>query len=69
MDFITEIEKNLKTKSKKKFLPMQKGDVEKTFANTTKLLKLAKYKPKVSIKEGIKKFVNWYIKYYKIKKI
>ena len=69
MDFITEIEKNLKTKSKKKFLPMQKGDVEKTFANTTKLLKLAKYKPKVSIKQGIEKFVNWYIKYYKIKKI
>ena len=66
MDFIKEIENNLKIKSKKKFLPLQKGDVEKTYANTSKLFKNFNYKPKVPIKKGIKNFINWYIKYYKI---
>ena len=66
MDFIKEIENNLKIKSKKKFLPLQKGDVEKTYADTSKLFKNFNYKPKVSIKIGIKNFVNWYTRYYKI---
>ena len=66
MDFIKEIENNLKIKSKKKFLPLQKGDVEKTYADTSKLFKNFNYKPKISIKIGIKNFVNWYTRYYKI---
>ena len=67
MDFINEIEKNLKIKSKKIFLPLQKGDVIKTYSNTSKLIKYFNYKPKVSIKIGIKNFINWYLDYYKLK--
>ena len=37
-DYIKLIEKNLKKKSKKKFLPLQKGDVIKTHSDT-KLIK------------------------------
>tara|TARA_E500000178_G_C16952405_1_gene721931 strand:- start:349 stop:1341 length:993 start_codon:yes stop_codon:yes gene_type:complete len=67
MHFINEIEKNLKIKSKKNFLPLQKGDVIKTYSNTSKLVKYFNYKPKVSIKIGIKNFINWYLSYYKLK--
>ena len=63
-DFISEIEKNLKTKVKKNYLPMQKGDVKKTLSNTELLKKLIKFKPKVNYKIGIKNFIEWYKEYY-----
>ncbi len=40
----------------------QQGDVEKTFARISKAKKLLSYAPKVSIEEGIKRFVEWYKK-------
>ena len=52
-------------KSKNKIATMQKGDVHKTHASTKKLNQRIKFVPKVQIKEGIKKFVDWYISYYK----
>ena len=66
MDYINELEVALNQKSKKRFLPMQDGDVMSTSADTDLLEKWIKYKPKTSIKEGIKKFVDWYKKYYKV---
>ena len=41
-------------------LPMQPGDVEKTYADISKAKKLIGYEPKVTFEEGIKKFVEWY---------
>ena len=41
-------------------LPMQPGDVEKTFADITKAKKLLGYEPKTSFKKGIEKFIAWY---------
>ena len=41
-------------------LPMQMGDVERTYADIRKAKELLGYVPKVSFKEGIEKFVNWY---------
>ena len=67
MTYISEIEKQLKIKSKKNFLPLQKGDIESTFASKTKLFNLTKFTPKTSVKFGIKKFIEWYKKYYKVK--
>ena len=58
--FLRLIEKNLNIKSKVNKLPLQKGDVHKTHANVDKLYKRIKFKPKVNIEEGIKKFINWY---------
>lgn len=44
-----------------KQLPMQPGDVEKTYADISKAQKLIGYSPKVTFKEGISKFVKWYL--------
>lgn len=61
--FISEIEKNFKKIAKKRYLPLQKGDVFKTFASTKKLYKLINYKPNTSIKKGIGEFINWFKNY------
>ena len=67
MDFIKEIEKNLKISSKKKLMPMQLGDVKRSLSSVNKLNKWVGYSPKFNIKIGIRNFVDWYLKYYKIK--
>lgn len=41
-------------------LPMQPGDVERTFADVSKAKKIIGYEPKTSFKEGIENFVKWY---------
>ncbi len=66
LDFIREIEKNLDKKAKMNFLPLQPGDIGKTFADVNALEKDFGYKPKVRIQEGVKKFVEWYKEYYGI---
>ncbi|MDB5119322.1 MAG: nucleoside-diphosphate-sugar epimerase [Sphingobacteriales bacterium] len=65
MDFVTEIEKNLNKNAIKDFMPMQDGDVVETWANIDDLQNDFNYKPKTSIKEGVKNFVDWYVNYYK----
>jgi UDP-glucuronate 4-epimerase len=65
MDFITIIEKSLNKKASKEMMPMQAGDVPKTWANIKEMKNDFDYQPKTSIKVGISKFVNWYFKYTK----
>lgn len=48
------------TEPKIKQLPMQPGDVDRTFADISKAKKLIGYNPKTSFKEGIENFVEWY---------
>jgi len=64
--FIETLEKNLHTKAKKIFLPMQPGDVPATCADVDDLMADVGFKPATSIEEGIKKFVSWYKDYYKL---
>lgn len=64
--YIEVIEENVGRKAKKKYLPIQPGDVPKTVADIRKLEKLG-WKPTTRIEEGIKKFVEWYKEYYKVK--
>ena len=66
-DYILEIENNLKLRAKKNYLSLQKGDVIRTSADTSKLKKVIKKNKFVSIKIGVKKFIDWYLDYYKIK--
>ena len=66
INFINLIEKKLKIKAKKKLLPIQPGDVPKTWANVDSLVKDFDYRPSTKIKYGIDKFIDWYIKYYGI---
>ena len=65
LNFINTLEKELKRKTKKNYLPMQKGDVHSTLSNSTLLKKITGYNPKTDYKKGIKEFISWYLNYYK----
>ncbi|MEQ8217983.1 MAG: NAD-dependent epimerase [Arenibacter sp.] len=67
LDFIEAIEENLGIIAKKELLPMQPGDVEKTWANVDDLIKDYEYHPSTPIKTGVASFISWYKKYYNIK--
>tara|TARA_B110001452_G_C15035059_1_gene361586 strand:+ start:41 stop:517 length:477 start_codon:yes stop_codon:yes gene_type:complete len=64
MDFINTLEKQLKTKAIRNYMPMQKGDVTMTLSDTTLLKKITGYNPKTNYKDGINKFLKWYLEYY-----
>ena len=64
---VSLIENALNIKAKKKFIKAPKTEVLSTSANLIKLNTLLILKKKTSIKNGINKFVNWYINFYKSK--
>ena len=66
MDYIHALEKSLNKKAKIKFLPLQPGDVQDTYANIKNIKKNLKYKPITSVSVGVKNFVQWYKSYYKL---
>ena len=41
------------------------GDVPNTFANVDDLIEAFDYKPSMQIEEGVSKFANWYLDFYK----
>jgi UDP-glucuronate 4-epimerase len=65
LDYIQAIEEALQKKAILEMLPMQPGDVPATNADMTDTIKDYGYKPSVMVKEGIKKFVEWYLAFYK----
>ena len=64
LDFIEAIEENLGKKVVRNYLPMQKGDVPATWADTSLLNNLTDYAPQTNFKDGIDQFIKWYRKYY-----
>ncbi|MBL7790090.1 MAG: GDP-mannose 4,6-dehydratase [Chitinophagales bacterium] len=56
---IETIEMELKKKAKILARPMQEGDVDITFADIDRAKNLLSYQPKISIKEGIRQFIEW----------
>ena len=68
LDFINELEKQLGKKAIRNYMSMQKGDVKITVSSTTLLRKITNYNPKTNYKTGIKKFLEWYLFYYKMNK-
>jgi UDP-glucuronate 4-epimerase len=66
LDFIRVIEEVLGKKAQKNMLSAQPGDVPRTFADISKATRELGYKPQVSLKEGVEKFVQWYRNYYSI---
>lgn len=65
LDYISAIEDATGLEAKKEFLPLQDGDVPDTYADVSDLLNDVGYKPSMTVKEGVKKFVEWYIEYNK----
>ncbi|MEF8848945.1 MAG: GDP-mannose 4,6-dehydratase [Candidatus Thermoplasmatota archaeon] len=66
LKFINILEKKLGKKAKKNMLPMQPGDMKETYADISKSQKMLGFKPKISIEEGLDRFVEWYKSYYNV---
>lgn len=59
-EMINTISKVLGKNPKINQLPMQLGDVQRTYADISKAQKLIGYEPKISFEEGIQNFITWY---------
>lgn len=59
LHFIEALEESFGIKTKKEMLPMQPGDVRKTWASTDSLGKVYDYRPNTSLKRGVGEFIKW----------
>ena len=76
LDFVTILQEELVRagvlpedydfESHKQLVPMQPGDVPVTYADTTPLEQDFGFKPSTSLREGLRRFAEWYKKYYKL---
>lgn len=65
-DFINEIESATGKSAEKIMMPMQAGDVYKTWADVNGLINNFGYKPETTVKNGIQNYVKWFRSYYQI---
>lgn len=63
MRMIEILEQALHRPALKRFVPMQLGDVSATYADISKLHALCGYQPKVTLEEGLPRFVEWWREY------
>jgi UDP-glucuronate 4-epimerase len=66
MYFIECIENALGKKAQKNMLPLQLGDVPRTFADVDALVADIGFQPKTPIEQGIGRFVDWYKDFYRV---
>lgn len=59
------LSKDFDFEAHKKLVAMQKGDVPVTYADTSDLERDFGYKPSTSLRDGLRKFAEWYKQYYK----
>lgn len=64
MRYIQVFEEKLGVKAKLNMMPMQPGDVTSTEADVAATAQAIGYAPKVSIEEGVSRFVDWYREFY-----
>jgi UDP-glucuronate 4-epimerase len=65
-DFIELIEGHLGRKAERILEPMQPGDVPASFADIERTTEVLGWRPTTNIDEGIKRFLDWYLDYYKV---
>ena len=65
-DFIAAIEAATGCAARKNFMEMQKGDVRATWADNALLTRLTGYRPETGIREGMRRFTDWYRDYYRL---
>jgi UDP-glucuronate 4-epimerase len=61
--YISLLEQALGKTAEKNYLPLQLGDVPKSFADISKARRMLGYHPKIAVEEGIDRFVAWYKEY------
>ena len=64
LDFIETIENELGKKAKRKYVPMQPGDVHSTWADVSSLFQLINYVPVTPLDKGVRNFVEWFKNYH-----
>lgn len=64
LDFIAELERALGKKAELRMVPMQPGDVERTFADVRELTSDVGFSPSTPLRVGLEHFVHWYREYY-----
>ena len=65
-DYIGALEDALGRKAARNYLPMQPGDVPATSANTDELDAWVGFKPATPVREGVRRFVEWYREFYRV---
>ena len=63
---VAALEKGLNKKAKIEYLPMQAGDVIRTYADITKARTILGFNPKISIEEGIADFTKWFLEHQSV---
>jgi UDP-glucuronate 4-epimerase len=66
LDFIAKIERACGREAIRNYMPMQPGEVLKTWADTALLQALTGYRPSTGIETGVAAFVAWYREHYGI---
>ena len=66
LDFIRALEDALGKTAEKNYLPMQPGDVQATSSDTSALGNWVGFKPGTPLQDGVARFVNWYLDFYKV---
>jgi UDP-glucuronate 4-epimerase len=64
MRYIEVLEEKLQKRATLNLMPMQPGDVTDTDADTEETQAVLDYRPKISVEEGVARFVDWYREYY-----
>ncbi|HLW31602.1 MAG TPA: NAD-dependent epimerase/dehydratase family protein [Aequorivita sp.] len=63
LDFISELEEELGIDANKIFIPMQPGDVKKTYASTSRFNLAYGYFARTNIHDGVREFTRWFKQY------
>ena len=63
--YIEVLEQCLGRKAQRNLLPLQPGDVPDTYADVEDLVRAVGYRPQTTVEEGVRRFVDWYVSYYK----
>ena len=66
LDFVAAFEQVTGRKAIKNYLPMQSGDVQSTWADTSLLFELTGYRPNTELLIGVNRFVSWYKEYFNV---
>jgi UDP-glucuronate 4-epimerase len=66
MDYVAALEQALGRKARIEYLPMQPGDVARTWADTSALAAAVGYRPATSVADGVAAFVAWYRDYHNV---
>jgi UDP-glucuronate 4-epimerase len=66
LDFVDCLETALGINAQRNLLPMQAGDVVKTWADVSALADWIGFSPQVEVETGVEQFVRWYREYYRV---